>query len=860
MLRIRCLGQLSVFRDDQLIGGATAQRRRLAVLALLTYFGEKGCTRDKVIALLWTDTEEERARRIVSQALYALRRDLGSDTAIDGLHELRLAASEVTSDLDDFRRAVVAGEPESAAGVYGGPLLDGFSLPDAPEFERWLDEAREAVARQYADTLEKCAVRGEERDDHAAAAGWWRKLAAQDPLNPRIAIRLMRAVAASGDRIGAIRHAAVYEALVRAELDLPPDHGVAAYAAELRDAPAGAQLEALAAPPRLVVSTPAPVSAQLHESPASGPPPVPPDAPRSRSRAFLRWLLPAAVAVAVVGVMLLARRSKVEIDPTRIIVVPLENRTGDSLLDPVGQMAAEWITHGLARTGLVQVVDAQTMLEATRNPAGSTGRRPFRTIAEETKAGLVVSGTYYREGDSLGFQTEITEVRSGSLRHAVDLVRVPVGRPRDALEPLRQRVTGGLAVLVDNRLNNWTAGTSQPPTYEAYQEFLIGMEGFGTDFEEALRHFTRAARLDTTYWQALLWAGMSNANLRRYPPADSLFGILNVNRAQLAPYDQANLDYFDGGFVHGDWERSYQGARRMVELAPAAAHPLFALGLTATITNRPAEAIVALGRVNTAVGWGRRWAARIELLLSRAYHQLGDHDPELRWARRARATEPNAGWTRLAEVRALAALHRFEEAKRAADEGAALPETRNTWEAFIPGDFLFESGREFRAHGAPELGQRLIERAAEWYGGPPASEAASRGRRLGLASALYALNRLDDARNVYSALLEKDSTDIVACGGLGLIAQRQNNPAEAARLLNRLQEESRPYLFGVPRFLQARIAAVGGDRERAVAYLHQARQEGTSRIYNFHLEEDLDSLQDYPAYRDLVRPRVSTAP
>lgn len=857
MLRILCLGQLTVLRDNQPLGGAVGQRRRLAILALLVHAGDRGLPRDRLIGLLWPDTEDERARRIISQAVYMLRRDLGSETAIQGLHELRLAPEEVTSDLGDFRQAAAASEVERAAALYGGPLLDGFSLPDAPEFERWLEEARRSLAQEYAGVLERSAAAAETRGDHPAATGRWRKLAALDPHNPRVALRLMRALAASGDRPGAIRHAAVYEELLRSDLELAPDPEVQAYAAELRAAPA--------ARPAASVRTATPAPAGLpDESRLAAPDPVP-ATPRSPERAWtasaVRWALPAALAagLAAAGVLLL-RRPGPALDPARIVVVPLENRAGDPLLDPVGQMAAEWITHGLARTGLVRVVDAQTMLEAARSVSRSGGERPLRRIAEETGAGLVVSGAYYREGDSLQFQTAITEARSGRVRHTADLVRVPLARPRDALEPLRQRVIGGLAVLLDNRLNNWTAETSRPPTYEAYQEFLIGMEAFGVDFEEALRHFTRAAVLDTTYWQSLLWAGMSNANLRRYPQADSVFQILNRNRAQLAPYDQANLDYFDGGFVHGDWERSYQGARRMVELAPAAGHALFALGLTAIITNRPGEAISVFSRIDTDAGWGGRWAARITNLMARAHHQLGRHDAELRWARRTRAAEPNAGWTRLAEIRALAALGRFDEAGRRAEEGALFPETRNSWEPFVPGELLYEAGRELRAHGSPALAERMYLQAIEWYRSRPAEEEATRARRLGLAATLYASGRWDEAREIYAALSTEDSTDVAARGGLGVIAMRNGKPGEAERMVTLLEGERRPYLFGVPRFWAARIVALGGDRERALALLIRARREGTSRIYFFHLEQDFDSLRGYPAYRDLLSPRPATPP
>ena len=55
-----------------------------------------------------------------------------------------------------------------------------------------------------------------------------------DPLNAGIAVRLMEALAAAGEREAAIRHAGVYTELVRAELDVGPDACVVEMLTELR--------------------------------------------------------------------------------------------------------------------------------------------------------------------------------------------------------------------------------------------------------------------------------------------------------------------------------------------------------------------------------------------------------------------------------------------------------------------------------------------------------------------------------------------------------------------------------------------------------------------------------------------------
>jgi DNA-binding SARP family transcriptional activator/tetratricopeptide (TPR) repeat protein/TolB-like protein len=862
--------------DAQPVAGAAAQPRRLAILALLARAGDRGITREKVIGYLWPDSDEERARRLLSQAVYMLRRDLGSDDAIVGVRDLRLGVDIITSDVVDFEEAVGAGAYERAANLYAGPFLDGFHLPGAAEFNRWVDDERRALEHEGDIVVEKCAVAAEARGDQAAAVVWWRRIAAKDPINARVAIRLMRALVASGDRSGAIRHAAIHQALVEEQLDLPADADVVRFAEALRmgahpsalEAPASPPADAAAAIPAAAVAPPAsapnePGPTVLDDAGAPSERRAPVTGPSDRRLGRLAAIAAAATILVAGGMWVVRDRIATQapiVVPSRVVVAPLENRTGNRSLEPVGSMVAEWVTQGLLRTGLVQVVDARTMLETARDAGPERGDDYPRTLAERTGAGTVVSGSYIVEGDSIRFLVRITGAPSGDVRHTVDVVNAPVARPTAALEPLRQRITGALAVLLDPRLNNWTARTSQPPTYEAYGEFLLGMQTFGIDYESSVRHFTRAAQLDSTYWQAKLWAAMSYANVRRYPPADSLFRILDRNRAELAPYDEANLDYFYAGFVRGDWETSYRGARRMLEVAPGAGHAFYAAGLSAEITNRPREAIEVLRRIDTREGWGKAWAPRVYNLMARSYHQLGDYQHDLEWARRLRQSEPNVGWTRLEEVKATAALGRGKEALGLAIDGATFPATTDTWEEYSPGDLLWQAGRELRAHGHAALAREAFERADRWFASRPADERATRNHRRGVARVQESLERWADARATYAALFAEDSTTIEHLGALGVLSAHLGESTQADSIAARLIADPRPYSFGAARLWAARIAAVRGNRERAVALIRQALREGYARMYNLHTEHDFDPLRDFPAFREILEPRSTASP
>ena len=126
-------------------------------------------TREKILALLWPDEPEDKARRSLNQAVYSLRRDLGGEDALLGTKDLRINLDLLEVDAVEFHDAIASGDLERAIELYGGPFLDGFFIPRAADFERWVEGERSTLAREYAEALERVAVRASQRGDSAAA-------------------------------------------------------------------------------------------------------------------------------------------------------------------------------------------------------------------------------------------------------------------------------------------------------------------------------------------------------------------------------------------------------------------------------------------------------------------------------------------------------------------------------------------------------------------------------------------------------------------------------------------------------------------------------------------------------------------
>src|SRR5215210_6110945 len=196
--------------------------QRLAILAVLAAEGDRRVTRERLTGLFWPDTDEERARHSLRQALYTLRQEIGRDVVRSDF-VLTLDSSAITSDVADFRRALARGDRVAAARLVRGPFLSAFYLPSASAFERWAEEERARLHSAAAAAIASLATEASAADDLDGASTWWRQLTELDPLSGRFALGYLKVLAARGDRADALAFVRAHTVLVRRELETDPD-------------------------------------------------------------------------------------------------------------------------------------------------------------------------------------------------------------------------------------------------------------------------------------------------------------------------------------------------------------------------------------------------------------------------------------------------------------------------------------------------------------------------------------------------------------------------------------------------------------------------------------------------------------
>jgi TolB-like protein/DNA-binding SARP family transcriptional activator len=353
-----------------------------------------------------------------------LRDALGEDSILATGDVLSLNTDRITCDVTEFESAIERGEGVRAASLYetGGAFLDGVHLSDAGEFERWTESVRDRLATSYRETLESLANEVAALGDLGGAVRWWRKLAAEDRLSSRVALCLMRALAAAGDRAGALEFARVHESVVRSELDSEPDAAVAAFTAELRALRASAPVATADEPAASQPAPPSPVSDD--DSGARVDQPVTAVSTGTSARrpwsvaSRARWL-GALILVVPLTVYVAQRARPPAVDragvlPARhnpsIAILPLTNVSGD----PTNESFVDGMTEEL--TTALSSIDGLDVAANTWAMAFKGIRTDVRRIADSLHVTHLLEGDLQLSNGRIRMNVRLVDAASGSTR------------------------------------------------------------------------------------------------------------------------------------------------------------------------------------------------------------------------------------------------------------------------------------------------------------------------------------------------------------------------------------------------------------------------------------------------------------
>lgn len=519
MYDLRTLGTLDLRGPDgALLAPLLAQPKRAALLAYLALARPAGpVRRDILLATFWPEMPDDRARAALRNALSFVRKAAPGVLAARGDDTVQVADDALGCDVRRMEAALAAGDVEGALAHYGGDLLAGVHVDDAPAWEQWRDAERLRLRHVALAAARGAAEAARGRGDADGAVALARRACEIDPDDEPTVRRLMEMLAEAGDPAGALREYERFAARLMRELEVEPAPETEALRRALR-----VRAERTPAPPappapppwRETEVRPAAVadpadSGSVESAGAERGAAVPPlpriyraDYHPPARRAGRGWMAAGALlCVLALAALALPRMrgggAPVRTVATRVAVLPFSVRTGPAHAY-LGEGMADLLSVRLDGTGELTTVDPFALLSYLRAAgAGETGLEAGRAAAARFGAGRFVLGTVMEAGGRLHLaaavyaadgrrlaRAEAAEVREDSLFGAVDaLVRTLVAEgmdtPPERLDRTAALTTGSLPAL---------------------KAFLAGERAFRTgDFKGAAERFDDAVRGDSGF-------------------------------------------------------------------------------------------------------------------------------------------------------------------------------------------------------------------------------------------------------------------------------------------------------------------------------------------------------------------------
>jgi DNA-binding SARP family transcriptional activator/TolB-like protein len=399
MIRVQVLGRFALEARGEPVHTLAAQPLRGSVFVYLCV--EREATREALVRMFWPDREEDRARRLLSQTLYELKRALGVDW-FTGPGEL-VRVENVTADVHGFESAGVRNEPERALACYQGRFLSDFQRFDSPDFNAWVDRKAAHYERLHRRARRERIKRLLEEGDRQGALTVAQRWSELDPLEDEAQHRTIELLHEMGRRSEALQTYETYCTRLR-EVDLLPLEDTRMLAMRVRESREVIP-DAQPVPPAVVA---------LEARPTTGKPmTLPPRRRRLLTLGAIGLVLALAAPALLRGFLFDdVQSAALPIDESgralsKIAVLYFDDNTPDGRLEYLAKGLTEALIDELIKVDELSVVSRQGVKQFQNEKVSTDSIR--RTLG----VGTIVSGRVQQSGDTIRVNVDLVDASTG---------------------------------------------------------------------------------------------------------------------------------------------------------------------------------------------------------------------------------------------------------------------------------------------------------------------------------------------------------------------------------------------------------------------------------------------------------------
>ncbi|HEY2468837.1 MAG TPA: tetratricopeptide repeat protein [Terracidiphilus sp.] len=326
--------------------------------------------------------------------------------------------------------------------------------------------------------------------------------------------------------------------------------------------------------------------------PANAAKPVSNEAPKNRRRAIVWMSLLVAFSLAVAfSIWGLLRWNRAHADITSLVVLPMQNLSGDPGQDYFAAGMTDELTTELARIHGLRVVSRTSAVLAGRS------QNSIPQIANALKVDAVVEGSVLRSGDKIRITAQLIDAPTD--RHLwAQSFEGPASDVLSLQDSVARQIATQASLVLEPPL-------SRPPVDPAaHDAYLRGRYFFNKqDFPHSLESFQQAIALDPNYASA--YAGYADtldavAAFELGPPEQIMPKALAAAQRAIQLDPQNGEAYTELGSVQTiyewDWNAAEQNLTRGIALSPNDSIAEFKYAAYLDAVGRPQDAVTHMRR------------------------------------------------------------------------------------------------------------------------------------------------------------------------------------------------------------------------------------------------------------------------
>lgn len=254
-------------------------------------------------------------------------------------------------------------------------------------------------------------------------------------------------------------------------------------------------------------------------------------------------------------------KEEIELQDT-IAVLKFGNKTGVKDFDLIGDMASDWIIHGISQYQIAKVITPETFEEYSKiYKASMLPAEQHQSLQEYFNPKRIITGNYFLKRDQLIFQGSVIDGKTNTLLFSFESVECNSNNPLDCIELLKQKILGFLVTEKNQELNL----QETPPKYEAYSTLLKAKEN-RSNHQLYLGLLNESIAIDSTYFEPHYLVVDYYYNRQNFAKADSLLKIIKPRFSN--SFRQKNILNFLEALLSGNNKMAYRYQQKEYNYAP----------------------------------------------------------------------------------------------------------------------------------------------------------------------------------------------------------------------------------------------------------------------------------------------------